>query len=36
MAQMNAVRGRAGAAAKAIALLLTLAAVTMAIGRYMN
>ena len=36
MAQMNAVRGRAGAAAKAIALLLIVATVTMAIARYMH
>ncbi|MDP1890712.1 MAG: hypothetical protein Q8K55_07425 [Gemmatimonadaceae bacterium] len=36
MTQMNAVRGRAGAAAKAIALLLIIATVTMAIARYMN
>jgi uncharacterized membrane protein len=36
MAQMNAVRGRAGAAAKAIAFLLIIAAITMAVGRYMD
>jgi uncharacterized membrane protein len=36
LAQMNAVRGRAGAAAKAIAFLLIVATVTMAIARYMN
>jgi uncharacterized membrane protein len=36
MAQLNAVRERAGAAGKVIALLLIVAAVTMAIGRYMN
>lgn len=36
IAQMNAVRGRAGAASLAIALLLTLAAITMAIARYVD
>ncbi len=36
MAQMNVVRGRAGAAAKAIAFLLIIAATTMAVGRYMD
>ena len=36
MAQLSAVRGRAGAASRAIALLLTIAAITMAIGRYMD
>ncbi len=36
MAQMAAVRGRAAAAAKAIALLLIVAAITMAVGRYMD
>jgi hypothetical protein len=35
MAQMNAVRARAGKASVAAAVLLTLAAVTMAVGRYL-
>jgi uncharacterized membrane protein len=35
MAQMNALRARAGKASLMSALLLTLAAVTMAVGRYM-
>lgn len=36
MAQLNALRGRTAAGSKAIAYLLIIAAITMAIGRYMD